>query len=81
MVDNDGVLSMINDVTMKSANKHIYRALAEARERVHIDKTVVPTKIGTADNLANAMTKQEAHVGNSAAQLRKITSPLPPLGT
>ena len=30
-VDNAGVLSVVNDVTIKTANKHIYRTLAEAR--------------------------------------------------
>jgi hypothetical protein len=75
-VDNAGVLAMINGNTIKSANKHIYRTLAEARERVHLDKSVQAIKIGTKDNLANAMTKQEQGLDQSAAQLRCITGPI-----
>ena len=75
-VDNAGVLSMIDGITMKSANKHIYRTLAEARERVHIDKVVTVIKINTKDNIANAMTKQEPGLEGSAAQLRLITGPI-----
>ena len=74
-VDNAGVLSMIDGTTIKSANKHIYRALAEVRERVHLDKTVKAVKVGTKDNIANAMTKQEPGLDESAAQLRCITGP------
>ena len=74
-VDNAGVLSMINDKTMKAANKHIYRTLAENRERVLLDKIVVPIKINTKENLANALTKQEPGLKESAAQLRLITGP------
>ena len=36
LVDNAGIISMLEDVTLKSANRHIYRALAENRERVHL---------------------------------------------
>ena len=50
---------MIDGNTIKSANKHSYRTLAEARERVHLDKSVKAVNIGTKDNIANAMTKQE----------------------
>lgn len=74
-VDNAGVLSMLEGKTLKSANKHIYRTLAENRERVHLDKSVKPVKIATAANLANAMTKQEHGVADSAAQLRMIAGP------
>ena len=31
LVDNNGVLSMLEDVTNKSANRHIFRSLAENR--------------------------------------------------
>jgi hypothetical protein len=75
-VDNAGVLAMIDGTTIKSANKHIYRTLAEARERVHLDKSVKVVKIGTKDNIANAMTKQEPGIDESAAQLRRITGPI-----
>jgi hypothetical protein len=75
-VDNAGVLAMVDGNTIKSANKHIYRTLAEARERVHLDKSVKAIKIGTKDNIANAMTKQEQGVDDSAAQLRRITGPI-----
>ena len=75
-VDNAGVLAMIDGNTIKSANKHIYRTLAEARERVHLDKSVKAVKIGTKDNIANAMTKQEQGLDESAAQLRQITGPI-----
>jgi uncharacterized protein with NAD-binding domain and iron-sulfur cluster len=74
-VDNAGVLSMLEGKTLKSANKHIYRTLAENRERVHLDKSVKAVKIATAANLANAMTKQEHGIAGSAAQLRMITGP------
>ena len=74
-VDNAGVLAMLGDPTLKSANKHIYRALQETRERVHLDKSVLPVKVDTKINLANAMTKQEPGVYTSAAQLRLITGP------
>jgi hypothetical protein len=75
-VDNAGVLSMIDGNTMKSANKHIYRTLAEARERVNIDKVAKVIKVNTKDNIANAMTKQEPGLEGSAAQLRLITGPI-----
>jgi hypothetical protein len=74
-VDNAGVLSMLKDTTLKSANKHIYRTLQEARERVSLDKAVVAVKVHTKDNIANAMTKQEPGIDASAAQLRLITGP------
>jgi hypothetical protein len=74
-VDNSGVLSMLKDTTLKSANKHIYRTLQEARERVSLDKAVVAIKVHTKHNIANAMTKQEPGIDESAAQLRLITGP------
>jgi hypothetical protein len=74
-VDNSGVLAMLQDKTMKHANKHIYRTIAENRERVHLDKTVVPVKINTKSNLANALTKQEPGLLESAKQLRLIAGP------
>jgi hypothetical protein len=60
---------------MKSANKHIFKTLAEARERVNLDMTVVAVKVDTKDNLANAMTKQEPGLRESAAQMRQIAGP------
>ena len=75
LVDNAGVISMLDDPTLKSANRHIYRTLAENRERVHLDKFVIPAKINTKDNLANALTKQESGIAESAAQLRLIAGP------
>ena len=75
LVDNAGVISMLADETLKSANRHIYRALAENRERVHLDKSVVAVKISTEHNLANALTKQEHGITASVAQLRLITGP------
>ena len=74
-VDNAGVLSMVNDVTIKAANKHIYRTLAEARVLVQVEKVVTPIKIDTNDNISNAMTKQEPGIEKSAAQLRQVTGP------
>ena len=74
-VDNAGVLSMVNDVTIKAANKHIYRTLAEARVLVQVEKVVTPIKIATNDNISNAMTKQEPGIEKSAAQLRQVTGP------
>jgi hypothetical protein len=76
LVDNAGVISMLESVTLKAANKHIFRALAENRERVNLDKSVIAIKIDTKDNLANAMTKQEHGLQESAAQLRQIAGPL-----
>ena len=74
-VDNAGVLSVINDTTMKHANKHIYRTVAETREHVYLDGIVKPVKIDTKANLANALTKQEPGLRESAAQLRLIAGP------
>ena len=74
-VDNAGVLAVLQDKTMKFANKHIYKTAAENRERVNQDKIVVPVKIHTNDNLANALTKQEPGLAESAKQLKKITGP------
>jgi hypothetical protein len=74
-VDNAGVISMLEDVTLKSANKHIFRALAENRERVNLDRSVIAIKVDTKANLANAMTKQEHGIQESAAQLRQIAGP------
>ena len=78
-VDNTGVIAMLKDTTLKSANKHIYRALQENRERVHLDKAVVAVKVDTKDNIANAMTKQEHGVAGSVAQLLLICGPRSPL--
>ena len=75
-VDNAGVLSMLEGNTVKPANRHIFRTLAENRETVHLDKIVMPIKIPTKENLANAMTKQEPGLRESAAQLRRITGPI-----
>ena len=74
-VDNNGIFSMINDTTLKSANKHIYRMLAENRERVHLDQAVRPIKVDSNANIANALTKQEHGLKQSAAQLRMIAGP------
>ena len=74
-VDNAGVLAMLDGNVIACANRHIFRALAEARERVHLDKIASPVKIGTQDNIANALTKQEPGLDESAAQLRLITGP------
>jgi len=74
-VDNSGVISMLKDTTLKSANKHIYRTLAENRERVNLDKSVVAVKVDTADKISNTMTKQEHGVDASATQLRLIAGP------
>ena len=40
-----------------------------------VDKVVLPIKIDTADNVSNAMTKQEPGLEKSATQLRQITGP------
>jgi hypothetical protein len=76
-VDTAGVISMLEDVTMKSANKHIFKTLAEARERVNLDKSAITVKVDTKANLANAMPKQEPDTRESAAQLRQIAEPRP----
>ena len=60
---------------MKAANQHIYRTLCEIRERVQKDKVAHPTKIDTKENVANALTKQEHGLRDSAAQLRLIAGP------
>jgi hypothetical protein len=75
-VDNSGVIAMLNNNIIKTANKHIYRTLAENRERVHLDKFVKPVKIDTHDNIANALTKQEPGYVASAAQLRQLAGPI-----
>jgi len=74
-VDNAGVISVLHDITMKPANRNVFRTVAENRERVHDDKVVHPVKISTKLNLANALTKQEPGLRESAAQLRQITGP------
>ena len=75
-VDNSGVITMLKGATLKQANKAIYKTWAEIRERVHLDKSVEVVKIGTADNLANALTKQEHGLAKSVEQLRKINEEL-----
>lgn len=74
-VDNAGVLSMVQGATLKQANKAIFKTMAEIRERVHVDKEALVTKIATEDNIANALTKQEPGLEQSAAQLRKLAGP------
>jgi hypothetical protein len=74
-VDNAGVFSIIDDATMKSPNKHIYRTVCECREAVHDDKVVVPVKVPTEKNLSNGLTKQEHGLRESAAQLRELAGP------
>jgi hypothetical protein len=74
-VDNAGVISIIDDATMKSPNKHIFRTVCECREAVHKDKVVVPVKIPTKENLSNGLTKQEHGLKESAAQLRELAGP------
>ena len=66
---------MLEGATISSASKHIFKTLAENRERVNLDKSVVAIKINQKDNLANAMTKQEPGLRDSAAQLRQIAGP------
>ena len=63
---------------MKSPNKHIFRTVCECRDLVHDENVVVPVTINTKENLANAMTKQEPGLKESAAQVRLITG-LPPM--
>ena len=75
-VDNSGVKSVIDNVTLKPANKHVFRTVASNRERVHVDRIVHPVKVDTKDNLADLMTKQEPGLRESAEKLRKITGPL-----
>ena len=75
MVDNAGVISIIDDSTMKTSNRHIYRAIYEVRQSVHQDKVAHPVKIDTKDNVANALTKQESALQASVAQLRRIAGP------
>ena len=74
-VDNSGVIAMLKDTTLKTANKHIYRTLQEGRERVNLDKSVTTVKVDTKLNIANALTKQEPGQLESAAQLRLIVGP------
>ncbi len=75
-VDNTGVISMLEGITIKAANRHIFRTLAEARELVQLDAIVTPVKVNTEVNIANALTKQELSIHASAAQLRQITGPM-----
>ena len=79
MVDNTGVIAMLKDATLKSANKHIYKTLQENRERVHLDKAVVAVKVDTKNNIANALTKQEHCVADSVAQFLQLAGPRSPL--
>jgi hypothetical protein len=67
-LDNASVLSMLEGITLKSSNKHIFNTLAENRERVYLDKHVVAVKIDTALNISNALTKQGFGVADSAVQ-------------
>ena len=78
LVDNSGVIAMLKDTTLKSANKHIYKELQECRERVHLDKAVVAIKVDTKDNIADLMTKQGTAVKDSAEKLLRITGPAHP---
>ena len=45
-VDSAGVLAMLKGITVKAANRHIFRSLAENRERVSDDRSVLPVKQG-----------------------------------
>ena len=75
IVDNSGVISMMKDNTLKSANNHMFRTLQECRERVNLDKAVITVEFDTKDKIVNAMTKQEPGLDGRASQLRLITGP------
>jgi hypothetical protein len=55
--DNDGLRSITANVTLPAANRHIFKTIAECRERVHLDKDVVPVRVDSADNIADCLTK------------------------
>jgi len=69
-VDNAGVISIIDDATMKSPNKHIYRTVCECWEAVHDDKFVVPVKVPTEKNLSNAHTSH-THTPSTKLYVRR----------
>ncbi len=56
-VDNSGVLAILTNVTLPAANRHIYKTIAEARERVNLDGVVTQVKIASVDNIADCLTK------------------------
>jgi len=80
LVDNTGVLSMMIETTIKAANRHIYCALAETRHLVNVEKCVLPTKIVSNDNVANALTKQEPHGSQTTWQFLLFAGPSPDSG-
>ena len=74
-VDNAGVVSIINNRTLKSPNRHIFRTIAEIREHVHQIKAVIPIKITSPNNLSDTMTKPAKPHSPSAANLLLIAAP------
>ena len=55
--DNDGVRSITANVTLPAPNRHIFKTIAECRERVHLDKEVLPVRVDSSDNIADCLTK------------------------
>jgi hypothetical protein len=70
--DNNGVLSILATVTLPQANRHIWKTIAEARERVHLDHAVLPVKVDTLDNVADCLTKPAV---KSSKHMRALSHP------
>ena len=70
--DNSGVLSILATVTLPQANRHIWKTIAEARERVHLDRAVLPVKVDTLDNVADCLTKPAT---KSSKHMRALAHP------
>jgi histone deacetylase 1/2 len=70
--DNNGVLSILATVTLPQANRHIWKTIAEARERVHLDHAVLPVKVDTCDNVADCLTKPAT---KSSKHMRALAHP------
>lgn len=56
-VDNSGVVSVLVNVTLPAANRHVYRTICECRERSQRDRTVSAVKVDSKDNYADCLTK------------------------
>jgi hypothetical protein len=55
--DNDGVRFITADITLPAANRDSFKTIVECRERVHLNKEVLPVRVASSDNIADCLTK------------------------
>jgi hypothetical protein len=75
LIDNTGAIKLVLDPVQHSANKHIMHQLAELRERFASGR-FCPIKVATANNLADAGTKQLTTVAASRLMLAFLAAPI-----